>query len=691
MLRKLYIPVLLLISLVTYTQAQDSFRSNPPQPGPAPEIQIGDYESFTLDNGLQVIIVANDKLPRISYQLILDVPTHKEGEYAGLSSMAGQMLRTGTTNRTKAQLDQEIDFIGASLSTSGSGVFGSSLTKHKATLLDLMADVLYNPAFPQEEFDKIKQQNLSELAQNKENPEYIASNVGQVMAYGKDHPYGELETEQTIGNITVDKTREYYETYFKPNIATLVIVGDITVEEAKKDAQVYFADWERGELLEKTFAKPEPPQATEVNFVDKKGAVQSVINITYPIYLKPGDDGFIAANVMNHILGAGGFSGRLFQNLREDKGFTYGANSRLITNEEVGRFVAFASVRNAVTDSAVTEFMYEIKRMRDEPISEDELQQAKNFLSGSFARGLESPQQIAQFAFNTFLYDLPEDYYANYLKNLNALTVSDIQEVARRFMKPDNAHIVVVGKKGEVSDKLSPFGPVTFHDIYGNPVESKSVSADVTPKVVIDRYLEAIGGVDKLKAINSVVTEMSTEIQGMTMQMTNQVANGKMALAVKMDGNVMQNVKFDGEKAQVSAMGQNQTQEGEEAASYKMQAYPFPEMYYEEWGLSPQLDGIEPVDGQDAYVLSMTLPDGSEMTEYYAVESGLKLKAVTTTTVQGQTINQSAAYADYQEVDGIKFPFLITQSGAMPMAIDMKVDSIELNADIPASTFAIEE
>lgn len=672
------------------TAQNEDFRKNPPKPGPAPEIQLADYESFTLDNGMDVIVVANDKLPRVSYQLSLDVPMHMEGDNAGLSGMAGQLLRSGTTNRSKAELDEAVDFIGASLSTSGSGVFGSSLTKHKDELLKLMTDVLYNPAFPEDEFAKLKQQTTSNIAASMDDPNFIAGNVARVMVYGSDHPYGEIQTQKTIEGLTAAKCRMYYDKYFSPEIATLVIVGDISSKEAKRDAEKYFGTWEGAKLSENEFSRPQPPAQTQIDFVDKSGAVQSVVDISYPIYLKPGDDDFIAVNVMNTILG-GGSNGRLFKNIREDKGFTYGAYSSVSTDEEVGRFRAYASVRNEVTDSSLVEFMNEFERLRSEKVGDRELRLAKNNLAGSFARGLESAQQIANFARNTKRYNLPDDYYSNYLKMLSGVTTDDVMRVAQKYLMPDNAHIVVVGSKSDVAENLKAFGPVNYYDAFGNPVETKAVSSDVTVQQVIDNYLEAIGGADKLKSVKDLTVRMSTTVQGMALEVINeQMKPGMMHMKVMMNGNAMQEVVYDGEKAKVSQMGNAKTLEGENAAGFETQAMIFPEMNYTDMGAELSLEGIETVAEKDAYKVLVTLPDGSKTTQFYDVETGYKVKEVTTQEAQGQTVTQTSTFSDYQEVEGIMFPHQMQSSGAMPFPVDFKTEEIKVNAGLTEDAFKVE-
>ena len=224
-----------------------------PEPAPAPAIQIPDYQNFTLDNGLQVIVVENHKLPSVSYQLSLDYDAVIEGDKAGYVEMAGDLMRKGTTSKSKAQIDEEVDFIGASLSTFSSGMFARSLKKHSSSLLEIMNDVLMNPTFPQEELDKYKTQSLSGLASAKTEPNSMLSNVRGVVNYGKNHPYGEVMTEKTVEKITRDDLVSFYNTHWKPNYSYLVIVGDVTLDEAKTNAQKYFGDWKKGELPKAEF------------------------------------------------------------------------------------------------------------------------------------------------------------------------------------------------------------------------------------------------------------------------------------------------------------------------------------------------------------------------------------------------------------------------------------------------------
>jgi predicted Zn-dependent peptidase len=223
-------------------------RSIVPAAGPAPKIQIGQYQLFELENGLKVIVVENHKLPRVSYSINLDTDPIFEGEKAGYVSMAGDLMSAGTTTKSKAQIDEQVDFLGASFSTSAKNIFGNCLTKHSEEFLGLMSDVLLNPTFPQEELDKVLVQTKSGLVSEKTDPNSISSKIGNILKYGADHPYGEFQSEATVDKITRADLEAYYKKYYRPNVAYLVIVGDITPGQAKIQANKYFGSWQRANV-----------------------------------------------------------------------------------------------------------------------------------------------------------------------------------------------------------------------------------------------------------------------------------------------------------------------------------------------------------------------------------------------------------------------------------------------------------
>ncbi|HEX6916171.1 MAG TPA: pitrilysin family protein, partial [Chitinophagaceae bacterium] len=481
-------------------------RSKAPKPGPAPQIKIADPASFTLANGLRVFVVQNSKLPRVSATLTIDRDPVLEGDKAGFVSLAGGLLTRGTETRSKAELDEAVDFLGGNLSGSATSVSVASLKSNFPKLVELMADVALHPAFAAEELEKIRKQTLTSLQSAKDNPGAISSNVVNMLVYGKNHPYGEIETETTVKNVTLDDIKKYYSTYWKPNVAYLVFVGDITAAEAKKLSEKYFSAWKRGLVPKANFSQPKAPAKTYIAVVDRPSSVQSVIKLVAPISLKPGTPDVIPGSVMNDILG-GGFSGRLFANLREKHGFTYGAYSSVRPDKWVGEFNASASVRTEKTDSAIGQFLYEFNRIRNSMVPQDELSRMKNALSGSFARSLEQPSTIANFALNIARYNLPKDYYRNYLTNLAKVSVGDIQRVAKTYVMPENLHIVIVGNAKAFAPGLEKYGEVHYFDIYGNeiakPVEKK-VDANVTAEGVIQKSIEAIGGSKAIAGITDI-------------------------------------------------------------------------------------------------------------------------------------------------------------------------------------------
>ncbi len=267
-------------------------RSVRPKPGPAPEIKLGKTESFVLPNGLKVFVVENHKLPMVSASIQFDVYPEMEGDMAGYSTFLSELLTAGTKTRSKDELNKEIDFIGARLSASARGMFGRSLKKHQNKLLELMSDIAMNANFQQEEVDKIKKRTLSGLQASKNEPDDMLNNVTAVLNFGSNHPYGEVPQEATVENVTLAKCNEYYGTYYRPNVAYMAVVGDVTVKEIKPLIEKYFGAWEKKDVPVTKYPNPVAPTSTQVALVPRGEAVQSVINVTYPIDLMPGQCNF---------------------------------------------------------------------------------------------------------------------------------------------------------------------------------------------------------------------------------------------------------------------------------------------------------------------------------------------------------------------------------------------------------------
>ncbi|WP_044401796.1 pitrilysin family protein [Lacinutrix sp. Hel_I_90] len=671
-------------------------RSVQPKPGPAPTITLEVPGEFELKNGLKVLVVVNHKLPRVSYSLVIDNQPKVEGEIAGVTGILGAMLGNGTTSIPKDEFNEEIDFLGASLNFGSSSAYGSSLTKYSDRILELMADAAMNPLLTEEEFQKEKEKAIEGLKSSEKSVDAVASRVGGALSFGKKHPYGEFITEETLNAITLDNVRAFYQENFNPNNAYLVVVGDVDFLTVEKQVKKYFKKWEKGIDVSKTI--PEPYQnvsTTEIDFIDMPNAVQSNISVTTNVKLKMGDPDYHAVLIANKILG-GGFGSYLNMNLREEHGYTYGARSSVgVDRYGASRFDASTAVRNAVTDSAVVESLKEIKRIKAEKVSAEDLSNAKAKYVGDFVLALERPQTIANYALNIKLNNLPKDFYKTYLTKINAVTVEDVERVANKYFTEQNARIIVVGKGSEVVSNLEKTGiPVKYFDKYATPVEkpvfSKPIPEGVTAQTVMNDYIKAVGGMAALENVTTLVQEMSASFQGQNMVMTvKQKSPNLMLNDVNIVGmGTVFKQAFDGENGYMAQMGNKQPMPAEMLSEMKAKKGLFAELNLStDASKKVSLASIETVDGKDAYVITIEDEAGETSKNYYDVASGLKIKSVATVKGPGgQDLVQETTYGDYQEVDGIKFPYTMV----VPMAgqsIELKTVAVKVNEPLTKSDF----
>lgn len=669
-------------------------RSKMPEPGPAREIKLGKYKTFTLKNGLTVIVVEDSKLPRVTMNLLIDRKPILEGDKSGYVELAGELMRRGTTNRPKDELDEEVDFMGANISTSSTGISASGLSKYAETLMEIMADITINPAMPKEDFEKILTNTRSGIAAEKDDPDAIMRRMRYAVMYGLDHPYGESVSEETLGNITLEDCKAYYETYFRPNVSYLAVVGNVRTKDVKKWAKKHFKQWEKNEVPTPEYDAPTAPEEMSVALANRSASVQSKVVIGNTIDLKPGDEDVVKIRVANQILG-GGSQGRLFQNLREDKAYTYGSYSNYSSDKLVGSFSASADVRNDVTDSSVTQILGEIDRMRTEEVDDKTLQNVKNYINGTFGLSLERPQTLARFALDIERYGLPKNYYANYLKNLNAVSKEDVMYAANTYMRPENGYVFVVGKDQEVGDRLKAFGEVNYYDFEGNPTERPSVPLPdgLTAEEVLKNYLTAVNA-DNAKSINDVKVSMKAEVTGAPAKIDVVIAKkaGKDAnmfvQELTMQGMTIQRQVFDGKKGKTTGMQGSQDIEGAELASLMMEAEFFPEAHYNAAGYKLSLNAADVIDGRVAYIIEIEKPDGTVISEYYDAESHFKLRSEQTMDTPQGELTQTTDYSDYREVEGFYFPFSMIQS-VSGQKIKMNEAEIQLNSDLSNDFFKI--
>ncbi|NVK07569.1 MAG: insulinase family protein [Tenacibaculum sp.] len=671
---------ILFLSLTVSAQID---RTQQPKPGPAPKINLGTPKKFALPNGLQVLVVENHKLPRVSATLTIDNPPMSYGDKKGVEGLLSGMLGTGSTNTPKAKFDEEVDFLGANISFWDEGARASSLSKYFPKVLGLMADASFNPVFTQEEFDKQMKQSLDGIKNNAKSVKAIASRVENALTYGKNHPFGEFTSEETLKNVTLQDVKDLYNKTYKPNNAYLIIIGDVNFNDIKSQVKDLFGTWKKGDLVTQKLPKVENPATTEINFIDMPNAVQSELSIINAVDLKMNDKDYYAALLANQILGGGG-TGRLYKNLREDKGYTYGAYSGIGSSRYASRFKTTASVRNMVTDSAMVEAMKEINKIRYQKATQEELDIAKAKYIGNFVRNVEKPQTVASYALNILTNDLPADYYKNYLKNINAVTLNDVQNAAIKYFKGDKARIIITGKGIDVLKNLEKTADykINYFDKNGNPTEKPAMSLPipngVTASSVVDDYFKAIGGKDKVANVKSVMITSNATVQGMQLSLVQKNATpNKSSVIVSMMGNVMQKVIFDGTKGYQEANGQKKEMTGEELEKAKKESAPFADKAYK----TGTLDRIEPIDGNNAYVIKH-----GKKEIFYDVKSGLKVKEVKTAKGPQGEIKVPVVFSDYKEVNGIKFPHKMIQKNG-PMTFEFITKEIKINEGVSDADF----
>ncbi len=662
-------------------------RSQQPKPGPAPKINLGKPQTFTLKNGLVVMVVENHKLPKVTASLRLDNGPFFEGDKVGLTSIASGMMGNGTTSIPKDIFNEEIDFLGAFLNIGSQSASFNTLSKFFPRILELMADGIQNPLLTQEEFDKQQAQLIDGIKSGENSVATIASRVQNALVYGVNHPYGEFVTEKSAKNVTLEDVKKFYATYFKPNNGYLVIIGDVKFKDVKKLVKKHFKNWKRGDLPAYTIPKVTNVLKTEINFVNMPNAVQAEIAAINTVNLKMGNPDFFAVLLANKIFG-GGANARLFLNLREDKGYTYGAYSRIGTNERTSStFKSSASVRNMVVDSAVVEFMKEIKTFRDTKVTEEELKNAKAAYIGSFVMALERTSTVANYALNIAIRNLPENFYETYLQKINTVTIEDIQRVAQKYFSADNTRIIIAGKALDILPNLEklPY-KINYFDKEANatskPEMTKPIPEGVTKETVFTNFINAVGGLEKINEIKTVYSKSEANMQGMVLTMESKaMAPNKQSVIMSGMGMVLSKMIFDGEKGYTEQQGRRKELEGKELEKSKSNIVPFPEVGYVK-DESVTLEKIEPINGSDAYAVKVD----ENTTIYYDVASGLKVMQVTKTETMGQTITQTMSFSDYKEVGGVKFPYLFKMSVG-PQQFEFITKEIKINEGVSDKDF----
>lgn len=667
-------------------------RTKQPKPGPAPKISFPDPAIYKMNNGITVLIVEDHKLPKVSASYYIDYGPVKEGDKAGALTMMGDMLSEGTTTIKKADFDEAVDQMGADVSLNASGGNASALTRYFDKAVMLIADALRHPSFPQESFDKIKSLTLTDLKSNEKSAKAISGRVVDALAYGLDHPNGEFTTEQSVNNITLDDIKKAYAAYITPSRGYLTFVGDIDSAHAVDLANKAFGDWKGNTLALPKLNDVNNPAKTEIDLVDVPNAVQSELTVTNLVDLPMSSPDYFAVLLANQILG-GNADARLFMNLREKHGFTYGSYSSINAGRWQTTFDATASVRNEKADSAVTEILKEISRIRTEKVSDEELKNAKAIYNGSFALGLENPARTASFARNILINHLPKDFYRTYLQKMNAVTAADIQRVAQKYFNYNNTRVIVVGKAETVKPGLAKLGyEVKAFDKYAKPVTAKAAAAvNLSADEIIGKYITAVGGADELNKVNSIVYTGTMSMQGATMNVTEKKMMPNLDMMnIEMNGQSVMHQAFNGETGYQMQMGNKQDLSEDELTEYKENKGIVPQLFYKQNGFKLEVTGVEKVGDKDAYKVKVTSPSGKTSTEYYDVATSYLLREEKTINAGGQELTQTIDNNNYSKEGNIVLPHSVTISVQAPQGnqdFTIEIKEVKFNEGVTADDF----
>jgi predicted Zn-dependent peptidase len=671
-MKKIFLIALGTLSLQMSIAQAKVDRTKKPAAGPAPIISIKDPVIYHLANGITVLVVEDHKFPKIRASYTIDAGPIKEGSKAGVMGLMGQMLGEGTKTMSKAQYDESVDLIGADVTLFSSGGFASALTRYFDKAFSLMTDALKNPSFPQESLDKLKQQTITGLKSNERSASAIASRVSAALNYGKNTAMGEFETAETVKSVTLQDVKDAYNNYITPSRGYLTFVGDIKPAVAKAMAEKYLGNWAGKKLTLPVIADASNPSKTEIDFVDVPTAVQAEMSAGNLISNPMNGKNYHALLLANQILG-GGADSKLFMNLREKHGFTYGSYSAVGSGRFQSLFKASAAVRTDKADSAVAEMIHEILNMRDGKMTDEDLKIAKAKYNGAFAIGMEDPARSATFATNILINNLPKDFYRTYLQKINAVTIDDIKRVSKEYFNESHSRIIMVGNAAKIVPNLARLGyPIKKYDKYANPVidQPKEVnaneSAKTTDKVsaysIIEDYLKAIGGKEEVKKITSMNATISLDMQGRSFEGTDKKMNpNKQATELKLGTMTIFKTVFDGFNGYQQQGQQKKDLSLAEIKEAQDDKGVIPQAYYGTEGVKLDYIGSGLVNGEPTYRLKVVMPSGKVSIQQYATKTGLLLQEDNTSNASGTETTETVNYADYRKVGNVLVPFEITR------------------------------
>jgi len=704
----------------------------PPQPLAAREIKFPPYEIQTLANGLQVVAVLQHEQPAVSMRLLVRAGTSSDPrDKLGLAHLAASLLDQGTTTKSSQEINDEVDFIGASM---GAGA-GTDLTLCNMVVMKdsfetgmrILSDMVRHPAFAAGEIERQRQQMLSGLQVSADDPGYVADAVFDRLVYGF-HPYGMPEngTPQTIASITRDDLLAFHARFFLPNNAILALVGDITADEAFATAKKIFGDWEKRDLPSQTFIDP-PDPTRRVIVVDKADAVQTEVRVGH-IGIPRKHQDYMAVNLAIRILGGEG-SNRLHQVLRTERSLTYGAQANFEAHKQTGDFQAETNTRSEATAEVLRLIVDEFWRLQRERVSDRELDGAKAYLTGSFPLTIETPESIAMQVVNALFYGLPLEELQNTRERVNAVTPDDVQRVAKAYLRPDRLSVVLVGNAKAFASQLgavgfAPYETVQIADLdltaanfrrsgtraalmpaglqlpaprlqyQQAPIASRrsdEQSPDEAAKAMalVDQAIAAKGGLDKLRALKAIVarqTQASRRPDGESQVETTNYIQYPDRFRVEAPDLVQ---GYDGSRAWMKdRSGVHDAPDAlarDAALSLRRDVVPLLLAAKSGAVAVRLLPDVKDPEGRLNHAVELSASDLNPIVLYVDPETSMIRKRLFTANAPGRPVVEEQ-FSDYRSVDGIQFAFEATQKVG-PLSVERKVTEVKINPPLDPALF----
>lgn len=648
-----------------------------------------DFTDFKLENGLRVIVINDTTGHRFSADLVVDYPLVQEGEYAGVSSLVQSLLRTGTKLHTKEEIDSLANASDCNVLAIKRDLLLWAPAENKEAVLSLLAELIQYPTFPETELEKQKEFLRGGLALADNSVAAQSEMLADQLFYGIDHPYGERTSRESLANISQETCLSFHEKYYRPIVSYLVLFGDIQAKEGRFLAEKYFGNWRGQGSMFAAFHNPDPlPESRRLSFVNVPSASSVSVDFGYAIPLRPNSEDVLKVKLLEELVEA-----KLATTIWNG----YGNVVSIVPDKHLGSLrISTNEIPLEMAEMAIADIFDVLSSSREQLVTKQALADAKTSVIDKFLE--EKNLFYNQFmkagrVLSTVRFKLPRNYYNDYLQQINSITSSELLEVAREYLLPGRAHIVVAGDQA-IAPSLAQFAgdkKVHYYTQQGvemEMVEMEAVTENVTAQGVIEKYLSAIGGRERLAAVTDFQMEAEAKLQAETMLMTHFQKNDGMLL-VEISIGDLELVKFVSDGKTEGVFRVNTPQEITELDEAKQRSIAgiFPELNYQEKDFQIKLTGTAVLNKKNVHSVEITKPDGRESTHYYDTRTGHLVRTVSYDEGDGVVTD----FSDYRTINGVKFPHqIIITGGFIEESLLFQVTTLKVDQGISDDLFKVE-